>query len=185
MHDKHGTSLANYSQAAYEDCCYLFFGERHYSWIKQWRDISLVDSTGDRRWPLPKKTKGKLKDNVLLKNVSRSMHWKIYINLGIKQFTFGDRLLHTNSSLLAMKPQESSGLHILVTHLGIYMVDDRFLRNSPGSSQRVRYRPIGLRMIEKNKLHGSPAHDMGSARMPTEPLIITCAESTRTQPSIV
>jgi hypothetical protein len=65
------------------------------------------------------------------------------------------------------------------------MVDDRFLRNSPGSSQRVRYRPMGLRMIEKNKLHGSPAHDMGSARMPTEPLITICAGSTRTQPSRV
>jgi len=65
------------------------------------------------------------------------------------------------------------------------MVDDRFLRNSPGSSQRVRYRPMGLRMIEKNKLHRSPAHDMGSDQVPTEPLITICAESTRTQPSRV
>ena len=73
----------------------------------------------------------------------------------------------------------------MVTHLVIHMVDEMLLRNSPGSSQRVRYRPMGLRMIEKNKLHGSPAHDMGSARMPTEPLITICAESTRTQPSRV
>ena len=80
---------------------------------------------------------------------------------------------------------ERSGRHILVKHLGIHMVADRLLENSPGSSQRVRYRPMGLRMIEKTKLHGSPAHDMGSGQVSTEPLITICAESTRTQPSTV
>ena len=79
----------------------------------------------------------------------------------------------------------SSGRHILVTHLGTHMNDDVLLRNSPGSSQRVRYRPMGLHMIEKNKLHINPAHDMGSDQVPTEPLITLCAESTRTQPSRV
>ena len=65
------------------------------------------------------------------------------------------------------------------------MFDDMLLRNSPGSSQRVRYRPMGLHMIEKNKLHGSPAHDMGRDQVPTELLITICAGSTRTQPSRV
>jgi hypothetical protein len=51
----------------------------------------------------------------------------------------------------------------------------------------TRYMPMGLRMIEKNKLHRSPAHDMGSDhdQVPTETLITICAESTRTQPSRV
>ena len=57
---------------------------------------------------------------------------------------------------------ESSRLHILVKHRGIHMVDGRLLRNSPGSSQRVRYRPIGLfllPMIEKKQASHKSPHD--------------------------
>ena len=105
LHKHNGISLTeNICKAACEDCCYHFFGERYYSWIAQETDSG----------PCRRKQKRKWGTTYYWKTLHVRCIGKTDNYLGIKQFTFGNRLLHTNTSLLGMKPHRK----IWTSHLG-------------------------------------------------------------------